>query len=1193
MNWLIVTLGTVIVLLLGAALVGPVFVDWTAYRAELERGAERVLGINLTFAGAADVRLLPTPTVTLSNITVGSEEAPVLTADEITARLEIAPLFSREVRLLDLTIDAPEAVVRIGPDGTLDVPSLTADERVAGFVGDSLAIETITVTDGAVTVDDARTGQTHRLTDIALAGNLRGTLGPFNAAGTFAVNGSAQTVRISGGSITADGTMAASIRLQPVSEAFALTLDGVFAPDRRVPVFTGELGFDTAGLSAAGAVTVNPERIELRSGQAVIGSGERTVDLVLSAGLNMISGEPAMVRLAAAQIDLDRLSGRADEDAVWPPAEAAPALLGPVIERLSALPDAGRDVVVELSIGTIVFGGSVVRDVAAVVASDGEVLALEDAEAALPGGTDIRLTGTMGEAFDGRLRATASQPAALVRWWTGGDVPVAGFDPILVIAPIRIGPDRLRSSGFSVRMGRSSATGTLDWSAQPNGPPSIDVSLAAPFLDARDLIALAGLSGAAPRVGEAAIDILIDRIAVGPVEGDAVTVDAAYRDGNLTIDAIRAEDVAGAGLLMRGEIANLEDAPAGSISGELTLNDGTAFAEALTALFPVSPAAARLADAAPRLAPGNLQVTVAGSPGDADAELSASLSGTLAGTRIDVSASGAPFRDEPSLSAATVMVETQTAAELLAQLSLANDEVAADGPLAIDLSVDGPSLSDTGLSARIEGLGATAAFHGRASLGANVAFSGPLSFQTRSLERLADAASIRFPVDGAAELSASLAPDDASGVTRVNDLKGTIADVAFEGDLAIAPEAITGALRLEEADLATMATAILGPGAAHGDETWSTSVFGDPLFLGTGLEIELTTPTLTLGPVTMTDVAADLLMSQTTLGLQNVEGRLADGAAAGDVTITRTGPGAALSAQVTLARADLTDLIWQADGSPVATGRLDLTADVTAEGFTMAGLAANLTGTGRLELMNGTIARLNPAPFGLMTTALQTEDLPPEGEVRDELERHLDAADLSYERIAADLTIDGGVVNLRNVTIDAQSPALFEEAAIDLSTRSLQSAFALDLPVPEGEAPMVSLTFAGPLDAPERTIAVGTLMDWLELKRLERQVQTFEAENEALAAEAEARDALGDQPTPAQPPAPDPPSGNRSDAESATDPIGTFLRTAERDAGGAASDYEARRAQRGTVREDLLRSQDRPTPQATEPFRLTPSDVPN
>ena len=63
-----VIVGGLVVLVLLAALVVPLFVDWTSYRADFEREASAILGRKVTVAGKASARLIPFPSVTFTDV---------------------------------------------------------------------------------------------------------------------------------------------------------------------------------------------------------------------------------------------------------------------------------------------------------------------------------------------------------------------------------------------------------------------------------------------------------------------------------------------------------------------------------------------------------------------------------------------------------------------------------------------------------------------------------------------------------------------------------------------------------------------------------------------------------------------------------------------------------------------------------------------------------------------------------------------------------------------------------------------------------------------------------------------------------------------------------------------------------------------------------------------------------------------
>ncbi|HEX2256825.1 MAG TPA: hypothetical protein VHG92_09035, partial [Afifellaceae bacterium] len=74
LNKLYIGFGVLIIAVLFTALIGPYLVDWTAYRDRFEHEAGRALGQPVTVAGKADLRILPTPVLSFTDVRVGDPD---------------------------------------------------------------------------------------------------------------------------------------------------------------------------------------------------------------------------------------------------------------------------------------------------------------------------------------------------------------------------------------------------------------------------------------------------------------------------------------------------------------------------------------------------------------------------------------------------------------------------------------------------------------------------------------------------------------------------------------------------------------------------------------------------------------------------------------------------------------------------------------------------------------------------------------------------------------------------------------------------------------------------------------------------------------------------------------------------------------------------------------------------------------
>ena len=78
-----------LILLLVTALVGPLFVDWGGYRNAFEAEIARLTRLDVRISGPINVRLLPTPILTLQRIAIGRPDGPARVKAE-TLRIELA-----------------------------------------------------------------------------------------------------------------------------------------------------------------------------------------------------------------------------------------------------------------------------------------------------------------------------------------------------------------------------------------------------------------------------------------------------------------------------------------------------------------------------------------------------------------------------------------------------------------------------------------------------------------------------------------------------------------------------------------------------------------------------------------------------------------------------------------------------------------------------------------------------------------------------------------------------------------------------------------------------------------------------------------------------------------------------------------------------------------------------------------------
>ncbi|MFN3503644.1 MAG: AsmA family protein, partial [Allorhizobium sp.] len=186
---ILVTFGGLLVVALFVALLAPLFVDWTNFRRDFEDQASQLLGKKVVVHGSVSARLLPFPSVTMEDVTVGTDVdgTPLVRVSRFSLDAELAPFLSGEARIFDMRIEEPKARIRLLPDGTLDWlrgsrPSIPAR---------TVVLEKVSVTGGTVEFIDEQSGRNRVLTELDAALSARTLAGPWSVQGRAVLDGEA------------------------------------------------------------------------------------------------------------------------------------------------------------------------------------------------------------------------------------------------------------------------------------------------------------------------------------------------------------------------------------------------------------------------------------------------------------------------------------------------------------------------------------------------------------------------------------------------------------------------------------------------------------------------------------------------------------------------------------------------------------------------------------------------------------------------------------------------------------------------------------------------------------------------------------------------------------------------------------------------------------------------------------------
>ncbi|MCV0396482.1 MAG: AsmA family protein [Rhizobiaceae bacterium] len=1123
-----VLIGGLIVLALTAALVGPYFVDWTGYRNDFEREASRILGREVTVDGSATARLLPFPSVTFSDVRVagGPDGEAAMTVERFSMDAELAPFLSGEILIFDMRLDRPRATVEIGEDGSVD---WTARPQ-APIGADRITLENVTVTDGVVIVRHVPSGRSHRVTAIDATISARTLAGPWRFDGTAVLDGVPATISVSTGTATDDG-MRLRLVARPRDYPVVIETDGDVTVTDDGTKYAGQFRLNSTrpdeedearqasrlpDVRLRGLFELDHER--LLAPEYVFETGPTEAPYTAEGEASLELGQEPRFRVLA-----DGAQFRFEDDGQEQGGQSLDTRLEALRRLVTHMPRPTIPGRIEVNLPAIVAGDTTIRDIELRAEPATEGWTVRSLSAQLPGRTTLEANGLLRTGGDfgflGSLLVAVQQPSGFAAW-LARDVdeairrlPAAGF-----LATADISAERQLFSNLEIILGASRFNGRVE-SLTPDGArPSLLAELDGGALDLEGLAAFASLfigeSGQA-RMGERDVDLELKAGPVSAVGLTAGSVDAALRlrEDAVEIDRLTIGDFAGASISATGTLGDLDGARTGSLDASLVAPDLEPLLAELAGRYSDSMVAtgllARAEDFPELFRDARIDVQAKAEDGIGEA-VTVAVKGETGDMRFTLNASAPLFADRIGDAPVSLALsaESDDVASMLALYGLPALPLELAGQTSTVLTARG-SLED-GLRTRLilSGEEADAAFDGTVRhVDGATTLSGNASLEAEDIEPWLTTTGMSLPGMGlGTPVKLAAKADFEDGVVVFSGLSGEVAGVSLNGDvngsLASGRPHMTGALQLGALDLALPAAMVLGEGvlgeAARLNETEAAFDAGtEPPFTA---DMNVATDSLMIGQAAeFTDARFDIALEEQGLRVAELRADWRGGALSGLVELRNSGGSGLVSAQLSLADADLSALF--PDGGVSGTGDLGLT--VTANGKSISGLAASLGGSGTASLRSLTVEGIDPGAFDALIASA------------DRVGRDIDAeavADFAPEIIArgrfeageADLAvaIANGVMRAPPVRLTTEGAAMTVEGRIDASTgvASVTGEIVYE-PGKEaiaGATPAVEFTARGWPGSMEVSYDTGRMAQFLTQRALEIEQARVEAMQMAL-----------------------------------------------------------------------------------------------
>jgi hypothetical protein len=1109
-------LAILLILLFTAALAGPYFIDWSAERAIIEKQLSELVGAPVKVEGAIDLRLLPTPYLTLQRVGLANQGGPFdMQAERLRLEVAVAPLLRGELDFTEATLQRPRLRLTLSPDGAV-VP-LGAKPAFAP----QLRFERIAVEDGTLELRDPATGRDVALGDIGLTAQADALTGPFRGDGAVRLGSGRTAFRFTTSEFAND-----RLRLKLIVDATAASprvdVDGTFAtPSGKggATTFAGTAilsgrwtprGFDTAlpwrvaAQMRGTARALHADSLELR-----LGDEEHALSFPGTADIDLSGTPKATASLKARQLDLDRALGREN----GPPPLVRAAQLFDALTADSRLSAETVPLSLDWTAESILVGGETVTDVAGALRFEEDRPPRFSFEASGPGRSHLKLdgdveTGSAAE-FNGMVALSAGD-LDRVAAWLGPVLPPGLPRPLPVRRAEVTGRavvSRVGVAGhdLALRLDRSALTGTLAYTkAVGADPPRLFADVAASALDLDGLpdpgAATRALGALDLSISFSAQAIAVAGLAAQPVAVDRIRLDLTKSAGLLRLRDFDILGLGGASLHAKGSW----DGDAVEVQATVDADRLQNTADFLRRLAP-NPVSTFVARQAPALSPAHLAFSArarAGANGSAPDIAALLLDGSLGATQLAMRVG--PDAQAPGALEGTIRVDAADSLALLRQAGVSVLPLAGAGPGRIAMTAHGTLAGrlDASLSATLAG--ASFGYAGSLAEGSEPHVSGAVKLSSGDLLPLLQASAFAFP-DATARLPAELAGAVAwtpQGLA-VSGLSGSIAATPVRGALQLGVDGrgrptVGGDLAVDHLALATLVALALGaPQPAKAGTLWSNLPFASGLADPPATTLALKVAAFDL-PFGMVGHDADFRVeiAPGVVALKGFSAALQPGRVVGDLTLRRDGRTAAVEGHAAMEDYPI--------ALPNAQGRLKAALEIAGSGGSALALVSSLAGSGPAQIADLTLPRADPAALARVFAMAEDDRLTiDEAEVARTLRREFDKGALKVGDRSFDLGLAAG--QLRFVPTTAAKPdggaATTVAASIDLRDGSVEERVGLtQTALPRdwtGPPPRVGLLFKGPIAAPNVSLDVANFINALATRAIAREsarIQSYESD---------------------------------------------------------------------------------------------------
>ena len=275
MKKLLIGIIGLVVVLVAAVLIGPSFVDWNAYKAEVATQAKAATGRTLTIDGDISLQILPSPALVVNDVSLanidGASTPQMVRLKSLQVRVALGPLLSGNFQVETLRLIDPVIELEVLADGranwafetspspspkTENAPTSTGAVAPTPDDVSSLApavrVDSFVIVNGTVVYRDIKNGTEERIEDLNARIAAASLNGPFESSGQVRLRGFPLGYDLDVGQIIHGRTVPFGVAIDIAAGAASVKLSGTIVNLAKAPKLKGK--FKIEGVNLAGAI---------------------------------------------------------------------------------------------------------------------------------------------------------------------------------------------------------------------------------------------------------------------------------------------------------------------------------------------------------------------------------------------------------------------------------------------------------------------------------------------------------------------------------------------------------------------------------------------------------------------------------------------------------------------------------------------------------------------------------------------------------------------------------------------------------------------------------------------------------------------------------------------------------------------------------------------------------------------------